>query len=57
MKLMTKLFEVSVLAVFSVLFAGYALFVYPFEKISEHTSAEVKAKKLKYTPATQKTAA
>ncbi|WP_169516195.1 MULTISPECIES: hypothetical protein [Halobacillus] len=57
MKLMTKLFEVSVLAVFSVLFAGYALFVYPFEKMSERMSAEVKAKKLKYTPATQKTAA
>ncbi|WP_226583848.1 hypothetical protein [Halobacillus litoralis] len=57
MKLLTKMFEMTVLAVFSVLFAGYALFVYPFEKLTEMMSTEVKEKKLKYTPITTKTAA
>ncbi len=50
MKMISKLFEVSVLAVFSVLFAGYALLIYPFEKLNEKTSSEVREKKLKYTP-------
>lgn len=57
MNLMTKMIELTVLAFFSVLFAGYALFIYPFEKMTEMMSAEVKEKKLKYTPATEKTAA
>ncbi|CDQ18343.1 hypothetical protein SAMN05192559_10997 [Halobacillus karajensis] len=57
MKLFAKMMEVSVIAVFSVLFAGYALFIYPFEKLAEMMSAEVKEKKLKYTPATEKTVA
>lgn len=50
MNLISKVFETTVLAVFSVLFAGYALFIYPFEKLSEKTNAEVREKKLKYTP-------
>jgi hypothetical protein len=50
MKLMIKTFEMTVLATFSVLFAGYALFIYPFEKLSEKMSSEVREKKLKYTP-------
>lgn len=57
MKMISKTIELTVLAVFSVLFAGYALFIYPFEKLSEMMSTEVKEKKLKYTPATEKTAA
>ncbi|SDN74245.1 hypothetical protein ACJA3J_16085 [Halobacillus sp. SY10] len=57
MKMISKAIELTVLAVFSVLFAGYALFIYPFEKLSETMSAEVKEKKLKYTPATEKTVA
>ncbi|WLR45980.1 hypothetical protein LC065_10110 [Halobacillus litoralis] len=57
MKMISKAIELTVLAVFSVLFAGYALFIYPFEKLSEMMSAEVKEKKLKYTPATEKTVA
>lgn len=50
MKLFSKLFEMTVLAVFSGLFAGYALFIYPFEKLNEITNAEIREKKLKYTP-------
>ncbi len=40
----------SVLAIFSVLFAGYALLIYPIEKISEKTNPEVKKMQLKYSP-------
>lgn len=47
---MKMLIETIVLSVFSVLFAGYALFIYPFEKINEKMSSEVREKKLKYTP-------
>lgn len=57
MKLITKTLEMTVLAVFSVLFAGYALFIYPLEKMTELMSAEVKEKKLKYTPTAEKTVA
>ncbi|MFQ3542453.1 hypothetical protein Q7A53_00070 [Halobacillus rhizosphaerae] len=51
MNLIRGVFEMTVLAVFSVLFAGYALFIYPFEKLSEITNPEVREKKLKYAPA------
>lgn len=57
MNLMTKMIELTVFASFSVLFAGYALLIYPFEKMTEMMSSEVKEKKLKYTPATEKTVA
>ncbi|UOQ46109.1 hypothetical protein MUN89_09430 [Halobacillus salinarum] len=53
MKLITGIFEITVLAIFSFLFAGYALFVYPLEKLSEKTSSEVREKKLRYSPASQ----
>ncbi|ELK47347.1 hypothetical protein QRD89_13275 [Halobacillus sp. ACCC02827] len=56
--MLVKAMELAVLAAFSVLFAGYALFIYPLEKLKEVTSSEVKAKKLKYTPqTTEKTVA
>ncbi|MGP4062630.1 hypothetical protein [Halobacillus sp. H74] len=55
MKLLTKSIEMTILAGFSVLFAGYALFIYPFEKLNEKMSPEVKEKKLKYTPTIEKT--
>ncbi|WP_173915806.1 hypothetical protein [Halobacillus sp. Marseille-Q1614] len=48
MKLLTKSAEMLVLSVFSVLFAGYAVFVYPFEKLNEKLSTEVREKKVKY---------
>ncbi|MCP3025335.1 hypothetical protein [Halobacillus sp. A5] len=48
MKLIRQSAELSVVAVFSVLFAGYAVFIYPFEKLNEKLSSEVRAKKVKY---------
>ncbi|MCA1009978.1 hypothetical protein [Halobacillus halophilus] len=50
MKLMNQVIDLTVVATFSVMFAGYALFVYPIEKMNEKMSTEVKEKKLKYTP-------
>ncbi len=48
MTLFTKTAEVLVLSVFSFLFAGYAVFIYPFEKLNEKLSSEVREKKVKY---------
>lgn len=45
--------EMSVVAVFSILFAGYAMFIYPFEKLSEKLSSEVREKKVKYATFSQ----
>ncbi|MBM7554917.1 hypothetical protein [Thalassobacillus pellis] len=50
MKLLTGMIEMSVVAVFSVLFAGYALFIYPFEKVSQYMNPEVRKKQMKYAP-------
>ncbi|MCP3033102.1 hypothetical protein LF817_17395 [Halobacillus sp. A1] len=48
MNLFRQTIDVSVVAVFSVLFAGYAVFIYPFEKLNEKLSSEVREKKVKY---------
>ncbi|MFD2926270.1 hypothetical protein [Halobacillus naozhouensis] len=53
MNLITGMIELTVLAVFSVLFAGYALLIYPFEKLNEKMSSEVREKKLKYSAISQ----
>ncbi|MFG6121211.1 MULTISPECIES: hypothetical protein [Thalassobacillus] len=50
MKLLTSMIEMSVIAVFSVLFAGYALFIYPFEKLTQLVNPEVRKKQIKYAP-------
>lgn len=50
MTLLTKMMEMMVLAVFGVMFAGYAVFLYPIEKLQAKTSTEVKQKQLKYAP-------
>ncbi|MFD1019091.1 hypothetical protein ACFQ2J_07745 [Thalassobacillus hwangdonensis] len=42
--------EMSILAVFSVLFAGYALFIYPFEQMTQKVNPEVRKNKMKYAP-------
>jgi hypothetical protein len=47
-KAMTKTAEISVLTVFSGLFAGYALAVYPFERMLHKQSSKAKAMKIKY---------
>ncbi|MBH0230195.1 hypothetical protein LCL89_00075 [Halobacillus yeomjeoni] len=47
---MKMILETLILATFSLLFAGYAMFIYPFEKLNEKMSSEVREKKLKYTP-------
>ncbi|SDN03390.1 hypothetical protein [Sediminibacillus halophilus] len=54
MKLITTTIETIVLAIFSVMFAGYALFIYPFEKLNEKANREVKAKQVKYSPQVNK---
>ncbi|WP_175559385.1 hypothetical protein [Sediminibacillus albus] len=54
MKLLTGIIETMVLAVFSVMFAGYALFIYPFEKLNEKANREVKEKQIKYSPQVEK---
>lgn len=48
MKVIEKTLEVTVLLSVTVAFGGYALFVYPFEKLSEKLNPEVKRKQLKY---------
>ncbi|WP_200816594.1 hypothetical protein [Halobacillus sp. Marseille-P3879] len=48
MQLLRQSIELSVVAVFSILFAGYAVFIYPFEKLNEKLSTEVREKKVKY---------
>ncbi len=53
MNLIIGMIELTVLAVFSVLFAGYALLIYPFEKLNEKMSSEVREKKLKYSAISQ----
>ncbi|UOQ94179.1 hypothetical protein MUO14_04215 [Halobacillus shinanisalinarum] len=53
MNLIRGIIEMTVLAMFSVLFAGYALFIYPFEKLNEKMSSEVREKKLKYSALSQ----
>ncbi|SDK44492.1 hypothetical protein SAMN05216243_3204 [Sediminibacillus albus] len=54
LKLLTGIIETMVLAVFSVMFAGYALFIYPFEKLNEKANREVKEKQIKYSPQVEK---
>lgn len=53
MKLLRQTTELSVVATFSVLFAGYAVFIYPFEKLNEKLSSEVREKKVKYATFSQ----
>lgn len=50
MKLFEKLMESFVLLAVTVMFGGYALFIYPFEKLNEKIDPDVKKKKLKYAP-------
>lgn len=50
MTLLTKMMETMILALFGTMFVGYAIFLYPIEKLQEKTSTEVKQKQLKYAP-------
>ncbi|MGM7702426.1 hypothetical protein ACSVDE_11930 [Pseudalkalibacillus sp. Hm43] len=45
---MTKTAEISVLTVFSGLFAGYALAIYPLERLVHKQSTRAKEMKIKY---------
>lgn len=47
-KAVSKTAELSVLTVFSGLFAGYALIVYPIEKIALKQSTRAQKTKIKY---------
>ncbi|WP_408007270.1 hypothetical protein ACJROX_21605 [Pseudalkalibacillus sp. A8] len=47
-KTLTKTAEVTVLTMFSGLFAGYALAVYPFERIAYKQSIRAQKVKIKY---------
>ncbi|QOR65231.1 hypothetical protein IM538_15555 [Cytobacillus suaedae] len=48
MKIIEKTLEVTVLLSVTVAFGGYALFVYPFEKVNEKLNPKVKQEQLKY---------
>jgi hypothetical protein len=48
MKLIEKTLEVSVLLSVAVTFVGYALLVYPFEKLHWKLSPKAKQNRLKY---------
>lgn len=52
MKLFEKVMELTVLLSVTVMFGGYALLVYPIEKLNEKLSSEVKQKQLKYAQQT-----
>ncbi|MGP4082019.1 hypothetical protein ACTWQL_19210 [Pseudalkalibacillus sp. R45] len=47
-KTLTKTAEVTVLTMFSGLFAGYVLAVYPFERIAHKQSIRAQKVKIKY---------
>ncbi|WP_202595669.1 hypothetical protein [Pontibacillus yanchengensis] len=48
--IISKMTELLVLVTFGVLFAGYAVFLYPLEKLQTLTSSEVKQKQLEHAP-------
>ncbi|MYL34066.1 hypothetical protein GLW08_07360 [Pontibacillus yanchengensis] len=48
--IISKMTEFLVLATVCVLFAGYAVFLYPLEKLQTLTSPEVKQKQLEHAP-------
>lgn len=48
MKMIEKTLEVSVLLSVAVAFGGYALLVYPFEKLHGKLNPKVKQNRLKY---------
>ncbi|WP_156969212.1 hypothetical protein [Pontibacillus chungwhensis] len=48
--ILSKCTEAFVLFMLGISFVGYAVFVYPFEKLHEKTNREVKANQLKYAP-------
>ncbi|WP_194709656.1 hypothetical protein [Radiobacillus deserti] len=50
MKLLQSILEVGVIGLFSLFFVGYAIFIYPVEKINQKTSRKVRANKMKYAP-------
>lgn len=50
MKFIEKVLEVSVLLLMTVMFGGYALLVYPIERLRVKLNKEAKHKQLKYSP-------
>lgn len=40
----------GIVGVFSILFAGYAVFIYPFEKLGERTNQAARKNRMKYAP-------
>lgn len=50
MNTLSNVMEVLILAMFSVMFVVYAIFVYPFEKLSVITNTEAKQNQIKYAP-------
>ncbi|MDC3415086.1 hypothetical protein NC797_16405 [Aquibacillus sp. 3ASR75-11] len=45
-----KVVESAVLVLFAIMFLGYSIFIYPFEKINTKVNPTVKQKQIKYAP-------
>lgn len=50
MKIFSRVTEASVVGLFSILFAGYAVFIYPFEKARDMMNPAAREKQMKYAP-------
>ncbi|WP_226036379.1 hypothetical protein [Aquibacillus saliphilus] len=50
MNLLARLADIGFLALFTLMFIGYSLFIYPVEKLNQMVDPEVKQKKVKYAP-------
>ncbi|MRH42810.1 hypothetical protein GH741_08945 [Aquibacillus halophilus] len=50
LNLLKSILDLGVLALFSFMFVGYALFIYPVEILNQLVDPEVKQKRVKYAP-------